>query len=132
MKKLIITGEAARKAACREILAAPEGWTVIIRPSDRTIDQNAAQWPILDAFAKQVQWPVNGAMQLISAEDWKDILTAAFRQERPRVAQGLDGSMVLLGLRTSRFSKQTFSDWLDFLNAVAIDRGVILDAEARA
>jgi hypothetical protein len=126
MKKLIITGEAARKAICREILAAPEGWTVIIRPSDRTIDQNAAQWPILDAFAKQVQWPVNGAMQLISAEDWKDILTSAFRRLQPRVAQGMDGGMVLLGQRTSHFTKREFSDWLDFLNATAIEKGVVL------
>jgi hypothetical protein len=126
MKKLIITGEAARKAICREILAAPEGWTVIIRPSDRTIDQNAAQWPILDAFARQVEWPINGAMQLISAEDWKDILTAAFRQAQPRVAQGLGGGMVLLGQRTSRFTKREFSDWLDFLNATAIEKGVVL------
>lgn len=132
MKKLIITGEAAKKAACREILAAPEGWVVVIRPSDRTIEQNAAQWPILDAFAKQLKWPVNGAMQLITPEDWKDILTAAFRQHQPRIAQGLDGGMVILGLRTSRFSKSTFSDWLEFLNATAIDKGVILDAEACA
>jgi NinB protein len=126
MKRLILTGEAARKAACREVLAAPDGWSVVIKEPTRSLEANAAMWPILDAFAKQVKWPVNGAMQLISPEDWKDILTAAFRQHQPRVAQGLDGGMVILGLRTSKFSKRTFSDWLDFLNATAIDKGVVL------
>jgi hypothetical protein len=126
MKILKITGEAARKAACREILAVPEGWVVRIGEPNRSLEQNAAQWPILEAFAKQLQWPVNGMLQQITAEDWKDILTAAFRQAQPRVAQGLDGGMVLLGQRTREFGKREFSDWLEFLNATAADRGVEL------
>jgi hypothetical protein len=126
MKILKLRGEAARKAACREILAAPEGWVVRIGEPNRTLEQNAAQWPILEAFAKQLQWPINGMLQQITAEDWKDILTAAFRQAQPRVAQGIDGGMVLLGQRTREFGKREFSDWLEFLNATADERGVEL------
>lgn len=126
MKILKITGEAARKAACREILAATEGWVVRIGEPTRSLDQNAAQWPILESFAKQLEWPINGKLQKITAEDWKDILSAAFRQAQPRVAQGIDGGMVLLGQRTREFSKREFSDWLEFLHATAADRGVEL------
>ena len=126
MKKLVITGPVARNAAHAAIDAAPEGWAVIIKEADRTLEQNAAQWPILEEFATQLDWPINGMRQRISAEDWKDILTSAFKQQQPRVAQGLDGGMVLLGQRTSKFGKREFSDWLEFLNATAADRGVVL------
>lgn len=124
-KQLLITGPLAREAAIRRVQEAPEGSIVSFRDADRTLDQNAAQWPILDAFAKQVQWPVNGEYQFLSADEWKDILTAAFKREtQPRIAAGLDGGMVILGQRTSKFSKKQFSEWLEFLNATAAHRGV--------
>lgn len=37
---------------------------------------------------------------------------------------GLNGGVVMLGLRTSKMSKKRFSEWIDFLKAVAADRGV--------
>jgi hypothetical protein len=123
---LKLTGEAARKAACRHILAAPDGWVVKISEPTRSLDANAAQWPILEAFAQQLEWQINGKAQKIAAEDWKDILTCAFRNEQPRVAQGIDGGMVLLGQRTSKFTVREFGDWLAFLNATAVARGVTL------
>jgi hypothetical protein len=39
---------------------------------------------------------------------------------------GLSGGMVLLGQRTSKFSKAKFSDFLEFLHATAIERGVVV------
>lgn len=122
----IITGEVAKKAACREILAAPEGQVVTLGDPTRTTDQNAAQWPYLEAFAQQLEWPINGLMQKITADDWKDILTCAYRNESPRVAMGINGGMVLLGQRTSKFSKKDFSEWMEFLVATAVDRGVVV------
>ena len=127
-----ITGEAAKKAACREVLAAPEGHIVTLAEPTRNLDQNAAQWPILEAFAQQLDWPINGVMSKITADDWKDILTCAFRNEQPRVAMGLSGGMVLLGQRTSKFSKRDFSDWLEFLHAIANERGVVVYQESAA
>jgi hypothetical protein len=88
------------------------------------MDQNAAMWPILDAFAKQLEWPVNGCMSKLTSEEWKTILTAAFRQEVPRVAMALNGGMVMLGHKTGEFGKREFSEWLDFLHATAVERGV--------
>jgi hypothetical protein len=95
--------------------------------------QNAAQWPILDAWAKQKQWPINGAMCWLTAEDWKDILTATFEGEtRPRISPSFDGSgMVMLGRRTSRYGKKRFSEWLDWLNAASYHAGIKIPASPR-
>jgi hypothetical protein len=92
----------------------------------RSIDQNKTQWPILQAFSEQLQWPVNGHMVYMDPADWKDVLTAAFRRETVRLAQGLDGGIVMLGMRTSKMTKAVFSEWLEFLYATAALRGVVV------
>jgi hypothetical protein len=75
---------------------------------------------------------VNGERIQLEPEEWKDILTAAFRNEQHRIAQGLNGGMVILGMRTSRMRKTEFSQFLEFINATAADRGVNLNPEAEA
>lgn len=127
-KKVYIMAHAeARRRAVQAVQEAPEGYAVAVSEPTRNLDQNAAQWPILQAFADQLQWPINGRMEWLQPEEWKDVLTCAFKRETVRVAMGLDGGMVMLGSRTSKFSKAQFSDWLEFLNATAADRDVILD-----
>ena len=119
----------ARRRAMACVADAPEGYVVTVQEPTRSTDQNAAQWPILEAFAEQLQWPVNGAMVSLSAEEWKDVLTAAFQGETVRLAMGLNGGVVMLGLRTSQMGKRRFSEWLDFLNATAALRGVVVYAD---
>ena len=114
----------ARRRACEAVQNAKQGHVVTISEPTRSLEQNAAQWPILQAFAGQLQWPVNGRMVSMSPDEWKDVLTAAFRKEQARLAMGLDGGVVMLGQRTSQFSKREFSEWLEFLHATAADRGV--------
>lgn len=116
----------SRDRAMNALRDAPDGYVVTIGEPNRSLEQNAAQWPILEAFSHQLQWPVNGLMTLLMPEEWKDILSAAFFQQQPRVAMGLSGGMVLLGQRTSKFSKKQFSDWLEFLHSTAIERGVVV------
>jgi hypothetical protein len=93
------------------------------------LDQNCALWPILEAFSEQLKWPVNGAMVSMAAEEWKDVLSAAFRRETARVAMGLDGGVVMLGCRTSKMGKREFSEFLEFLHATAAARGVVVYQE---
>lgn len=126
-KVFIMAHTEARARAVQAVQDAPDGYAVAISEPTRNLDQNAAQWPILQAFADQLQWPINGRMEWLQPEEWKDVLTCAFRREAVRVAMGLDGGMVMLGSRTSKFSKAQFSEWLEFLNATAADRDVILD-----
>ena len=109
---------------------APDGHVVTVSEPSRNLSQNSAQWPILQAFADQLEWPINGVMSKLEAEDWKSILSAAFFKENVRLAPGLDGGMVMLGKRTSKFSKREFSDWLEFLHATAAIRGVNLGDKA--
>ncbi len=115
-----------RERALEAVRTAPDGFAVTVAERTRSLEQNAAQWPILQAFADQLQWPVNGSMVSMSADEWKDVLSAAFRRETVRVAMGLDGGMVMLGMRTREMSKSDFSEWLDFLHATAATRGVKL------
>lgn len=123
----------ARDNAVIAVRKAPAGYRVEVKEPSRSLDQNAAMWPILQAFAEQLKWPVNGVMSALSSDDWKDLLTAAFRQDCARVAPGINGGMVLLGARTSKFSKKEFSDFLEFLHSVAADRGVeVYPVEAAA
>ena len=116
----------SRDRALNAVRDAPDGYVVQIGEPSRNLDQNAAMWPILEAFSNQLEWPVNGSMTLLTPEEWKDILSAAFYNHQPRVAMGLEGGMVLLGQRTSKFTKKQFSEWLEFLHSTAIDRGVVV------
>lgn len=125
MKRIfVLRNEDIRRRAQTAIWDAPEGYQVTLSEPPRTLDQNSAQWPLLEAFSKQLEWPINGMMTKITPEDWKDILTSAFKRETVRVAMGLDGGMVMLGQRTSKFKKAEFSEYLEFLHATAALRGV--------
>ena len=127
MKRIFkIDDERSQFHAVRAVqdMALDKPMQMTIEPETRTTQNNKAQWPILGAFAEQLLWPVNGAMTKLTGEEWKHILTAAYRQETARVTQGLDGGMVLLGHRTREFKKDEWSDWLEFLNSVAADRDV--------
>ena len=126
----ILAHPTARQRAVDAVRNAPTGFCVTVAEPTRSLEANAAQWPILQAFADQLKWPVNGSMESLTAEEFKDILTAAFKRETVRVAMGLDGGMVMLGARTSQMGKREFSEWLDFLHATAAARGVELEEVA--
>ena len=114
----------ARRLAGEAVATAPEGYCVTVAEPTRSLDQNAAMWPILQAFADQLQWPVNGAMVWMTPDEWKDVLSAAYKRESVRVAQALDGGMVMLGSRTSKFSVREMSEFIEFLHATAVARDV--------
>lgn len=131
-QRFVMAHDLARQRACDAVKRAPEGFEVLVREPGRSWEQNKAMWPILEAFSEQLEWPVNGRMTKLSADEWKDLLSAAFRKEQNRVAPGLDGGFVMLGQRTSAFGKREFSEWLEFLHATAADRGVVVYAEEAA
>lgn len=122
----------SRRYALECVQNAPEGYVVTVKEPTRSLEANAAMWPVLEAFSQQLEWPVNGRMVKMTAEEWKDVLTAAFKKETARLAMGLDGGVVMLGMRTSRMGKAQFSEWLDFLHAVAAERGVVIDYQEQA
>ena len=60
----------------------------------------------------------------MTPDEWKDVLSAAYKRESVRVAMGMDGGMVMLGSRTSKFSVREMSEFLEFLHATAVARDV--------
>lgn len=93
--------------------------------SRRTLDQNARMWATLGEIAQQVPWVVDGRETMLTSEEWKDIFTAALRKEM-RVAQGIDGGIVLLGRRTSRMTVQEMADLIELMQAFCAERNVRL------
>lgn len=112
-------------AAIMNLPVDPETPLVVtIKESNRSLAQNDALWRLLECFSVQLSWPVNGQMIKLEAEEWKHILSAAFKNETQRVAMGLDGGMVMLGQRTSKMTKKQFSEFLEFIQAIGAERGV--------
>jgi len=107
----------SRRLALEAVQAAQEGQVITIQDPTRGLTQNAAQWPILNEIAQDFKWVINGQWVKMSPEEWKNLLTSAFRKETSQVAQGWEGGICLIGHRTREFSVKEFSEWLDFLKA---------------
>ena len=123
MKRVyIMAHETARRNAMQAVQDAPEGYAVTISEPTRSLDQNAAQWPYLAGFSEQKQLCINGVMQWVTDEDWKDVLTGCWQGEM-RMAV-FDGRVIMLPQRTSKMGKKVFSDWMEFLVAMAAQSDV--------
>lgn len=92
----------------------------------RSSEQNAKLWAMLHDVARQVEWPVDGRLQRLTAEEWKDVFSAAWRKNQ-RVAQGIDGGFVILGERTSRMKVAEMVDLIEIISAFGAERGVEFD-----
>lgn len=88
---------------------------VLTRPK-RSDDQNRKMWAMLRDVAGQQRLMINGEMTWADVEDWKDVFTAALRRET-RMAQGVDGGVVMLGMRTSKMRKQELSNLIELIYA---------------
>ena len=122
LRTYILAHDQARKLAAQACQDQPDGVVVTFREPTRTLEQNAAQWPYLQGFAEQKQACINGVMQWVTRDDWKDILTGVYRGE-VRMAV-FDGKAIMLPLRTSKMGKRVFSDWMEFLVAMAAQCGI--------
>jgi len=118
-KQYFILNPTSRTYAERALRMAPDGCAMTLSDVTRTLEQNSTQWPILQEFANQLKWPVNGEMVNLIDEEFKDIFTAGFKKENIRLAGAVDGGVVMLGQRTSKFGKKEFSEWLEYLHYLA-------------
>ena len=119
MRSLVITGEAARKAICRHVLAAPDGHVVTIKEPMRNLQQNAKMWAMLGDLESQCNWH---GVRLV-AEEWKDLLSAGLVQSR--VVPNLEGNgFVILGQRTSKLTKSQFAALIELIYAFGAEREV--------
>jgi hypothetical protein len=123
---LILSSQAIRDKAIDWITRLPANTRLEFKAPRRSLDQNSLMWARLSDIASQVDW----YGQKLSAEDWKDVMTASLR--KARVVPGIDpGTYVPLGMRTSDMSKEEMGVLLDLIDAFAAEHGVAFqDAEA--
>jgi len=113
-------------------LAVGHAVELIVRPvkSRRSIIANAKMWAMLADIARQVEWPVNGVMTRLDAEDWKALITAAAKNEI-RMAQGINGGVVMLGVSTRKMTVEEMSNVIEQLYAFGAERGVVWSERAK-
>jgi hypothetical protein len=111
-----------------------EDFDVEVREPKRTLDSNACMWATLADIARQVEWPHTKGGEwkigLMDSDSWKAVLTAAFEQETKQ-AQGIGGGTVMLGARTSQYSRRKMGELLEFVHAFGAERGVKWSARAQ-
>lgn len=108
---------------CRFIREQGRKLVITVAEPKRSLEQNAAMWSALADVSRQVKWPMNGALQLLSPDDWKQILSAGLKREQ-RVAAGMDGGFVILGQRTSQMSQREMGELLELIHAFGAEHGV--------
>lgn len=108
---------------CRFIREQGRKLVITVTEPKRSLEQNAAMWSALADVSRQVKWPMNGALQLLSPDDWKQILSAGLKREQ-RVASGMDGGFVILGQRTSQMSQREMGELLELIHAFGAEHGV--------
>lgn len=105
---------------------------ITVADPTRTLEQNRLMWAMLGDFAEQLKWPVDGELVNLEDEEWKTILTAGLRRDT-RMAKGIDGGTVLLGLKTSNMTKGEMSDLIELMYAFGSRQNVNwTDDEAQA
>ena len=117
-----------RTQARQWVTKAPVGTEIEFRRDMRNKDQNAAMWAALTDISEQVEW----YGQWLTPTDWKDVCTASL--SRAQVVPGIEpGTVVTVGLSTSKMTKEEMSNLLELIMAFGAEHGVIFhDAESRA
>ncbi len=111
--------------------AGREALELALREPKRSLDQNAKLWAVLDDVACQCTLLINGEKAMATREEWKDVFTAALKQEN-RIAMGIDGGVVMLGHSTSKMRKAEFSELIELIHAYGAENGVHWSDKAQA
>lgn len=100
-------------------LMAGHRLTLEIRPEKRSDAQNRRLWSMLTDVSQQVDW--HG--QKLTAEEWKDVFTAALKKQK--AVPGIDGGFVVCGQRTSKMTKAEMSELQTLMEAFGAQQGVV-------
>ena len=116
---IVLNNAEARATVAGWAQKAPDGTRVEFKKAKRTLEQNALLWSRLTDIARKVEW----YGEKLTAEDWKDVFSAALR--KARIVPALEGTgYVQLGFRTSDMSKEEMNNMLALIDAFAAERGV--------
>ena len=88
-------------------------------------------WSLLGDIAAQVMWPVDGELVNLDKEDWKHILSAGLKRHQ-RMAKGIDGGLVILGISTRKLTKPDMAMLLEICMAFGGQQGVVWSDQQEA
>jgi hypothetical protein len=122
-----LTGEVAKKAACREILAAQEGMVVTLAEPTRNLDQSAKFYAICGDIAKQKPF----AGQMRKPEQWKVLLVsghAIATKQGSEMVPGLEGEWCNLRESTAQMSIKRMASLIEYALAYCAQNEIRLSA----
>lgn len=115
---------AARDGATRAVKTAPDGFVCVVRPPNRSLDQNALLHDALSDIAAQVEWKG----QRFTLDTWKRLCMASWLRERggqPELIPALDGNgFDVVYERTSKLTVAQMSEFLEWITAFGTENGV--------
>lgn len=94
-----------------------------LHPDRMTRDQQNLMYSMLRDVSHQCKLIINGKEVQGDIDDWKDVFTAALKKHH-RIASGLDGGYVILGMRTSKLNKDQMGELIDLIGAYGSEKGV--------
>jgi hypothetical protein len=106
----------------KNALIAGQRMVLEIKPSTRSLEQNARLWAMLTDISNQVDW----YGRKLTPQDWKHVFTASLKKQD--VVPGLDGGFVVLGLSTSKMTKAEMCDLQTLMEAFGAEKGVRFSA----
>jgi len=117
---------AARNGALQAVKTAPDGFVCVVRPPNRSLDQNAKAHALFQDIAKaKPTW--NGIN--MDAEDWKQLLVMSHAIATDgggvRMVPDLEGKgFVQLRESTANMTKARGSSLIEYVTSWAISHGV--------
>jgi hypothetical protein len=106
----------------KSALMAGHRMVLEVKPSTRSLEQNARLWAMLNDISRQVDW----YGRKLTPDEWKHVFSAALKKQD--VVPGIDGGFVVLGLSTSKMTKAEMCDLQTLMEAFGVERGVRFSA----
>lgn len=124
---IILRTDADRVKAADWIRRAKDMSRIEFKGPARSLDQNALMWELLTQVAEQITW--HGLK--LTAEDYKDLLSASLRRELRTVPNMTGDGFVVLGRRTSDMSVAELGELVDLIMAFGAMNGVKFSAHPK-
>ena len=115
-RTLILTGEVAKKAACREILASEIGYVMTLQPQNRKLEQNAKLHAMLTDISKQQKYL--GAKR--DVEFWKGLFVSGWQiatGEKAEIVPGLEGEFINIRESTTTLGIKRMASLIEYVMA---------------
>lgn len=114
--KFILSHQQARDNATQAVKTAPDGYSVVIEPVKRNLEQNAKFHAICHELSGKTLF--DGKTR--TTEDWKVLLVSAHNRAEGQVFEtvcGLEGEVVVLRESTASMTKDRMISLIEYASA---------------